>query len=91
VEFEGFALASANPLRIAQLLPQRGSAARRGRATLASSIKSPPQAPQHCQIQCHTGRLRSPALSRRSAMRRRSWRFKFGPDASLTAPQSHPL
>ena len=30
--FEGFALASANPLRIAQLLPQRGSAARRGRA-----------------------------------------------------------
>jgi hypothetical protein len=35
VGFEGFTLASANPLRIAQLLPLRGSPARRGRATPA--------------------------------------------------------
>lgn len=41
VGFEGFALASANPLRIAQLLAQRASPARRGRATSASPKRIP--------------------------------------------------
>jgi hypothetical protein len=41
VGFEGFALASANTLRIAQLLPLRGSPARRGRATPASPQRIP--------------------------------------------------